>query len=106
MANRAISAERMRVVPKRSRQTSRVQKSGILKRRQRVLAWIAFVLLAAYGPVLAWLRSGGTRSDDTWMFPVAVAAVVGYVLIVDDIYRRRAARAEQARPDLDTPPDP
>jgi hypothetical protein len=87
-----------------------VQVTGILKRRQRILAWIAFLLLASYGPVLAWLRSGGTHPDDTWMFPVAVAAVVGYVLIVDDIYRRRAARAanpaEQARADLDTPPDP
>jgi hypothetical protein len=83
-----------------------VQSTGILKRRQRIMAWVAFLLLTAYAPVLAWLRSGEAHPDDTWMFPVAVAGLVGYVLIVDDVYRRRAARAEQARPDLDTPPDP
>jgi hypothetical protein len=83
-----------------------VQRTGILRPRQRILAWITFLLLSGYGPVLAWLRADTPHPDDTWMFPLAVAGLVGYVLIVDDVYRRRAARAAQARPDLDTPPDP
>jgi hypothetical protein len=46
------------------------------------------VLLAGYTPALAFL----TR-DDSWLFPLAVAAMVGYVIIVDDYLRRRAATA-------------
>lgn len=68
---------------------ARVQK-GILGKRQRRLAWFGFVLLAGYAPVVAWLKP-----DDTWLMPVAVAAVIGYVLIIDDVLRHRGARADE-----------
>ena len=47
--------------------------------------------MAGYAPVLAFL----TR-DDAYLFPLAVAGMVGYVIIVDDHLRRRAARAAAA----------
>jgi hypothetical protein len=72
----------------------RVQRMGILGRRQRRLSWVGFFLLALYAPILAWIRP-----DDTWMFSVAVAGMVGYVIVIDDYYRRRHAReaASQAQ---------
>lgn len=58
--------------------------NGFLGPRRRRLAWIGFLLLAAYTPVVAWLTP-----DDSWLMPIAVAGVVGYVIIVDDVLRRR-----------------
>ena len=60
---------------------------GILGPRQRRLAWVGFLLLAGYSPVVAWLMA-----DDTWLMPITVAGLVGYVLVVDDVIRGRAAR--------------
>lgn len=70
-----------------------MQRVGILGHRQRRLSWVGFLLLALYAPILAWIRP-----DDTWMFSVAVAGMVGYVIVIDDYYRRRhAAAAAQLR---------
>lgn len=66
---------------------------GILGQRQRRLAWIGFLLLAAYSPVVAWLTA-----DDTWLMPLAVAGVTGYVIIVDDVLRHRAGTPTRDRP--------
>jgi hypothetical protein len=62
--------------------------NGILRPRQRVLAWVGFLVLAGYAPVVAWLSP-----DDTWLLPITVAAVVGYLLIVDDVLRHRRVAA-------------
>jgi hypothetical protein len=59
-------------------------RNGILRPRQRVLAWVGFLVLAGYAPVVAWLSP-----DDTWLLPITVAGLVGYVLIVDDVIRHR-----------------
>jgi len=69
----------------------RVHGMGILGRRQRILAWIGFLALAAHAPVVAWVNSG-----DKWMASVVVAAIVGFVIVIDDYYRRRPV----------SPPDP
>jgi hypothetical protein len=66
---------------------------GILGQRRRRLAWLGFLLLAAYAPVVAWLTD-----DDTWMMPLTVAGLVGYVIIVDDVLRRRAQTQTRDRP--------
>ncbi len=68
--------------------------------RRRRHAWVVFLLLAAYTPALAFL----TR-DDSWLFPLAVAGMVGYVIIIDDQLRRRAVRSEQPEPAADTTRD-
>lgn len=72
---------------------------ALLGRRRRY-AWVVFLLLAAYAPALAFL----TR-DDSWLFPLAVAGMVGYVILVDDHLRRRAARSESSEPGADTTRD-
>ena len=36
----------------------RVHGMGILGRRQRILAWIGFLALAAHAPVVAWATPG------------------------------------------------
>jgi hypothetical protein len=59
---------------------------------QRRIAWAAFLLLAAYAPLVSWLKR-----DDTWLGPVAVAAMVGYALIIDDVLCRRAASRDGLR---------
>jgi membrane protein implicated in regulation of membrane protease activity len=64
---------------------------GILGRRQRILAWVGFLALAAHAPIVAWAKPG-----DTWMASVAVAAIVAFVIVIDDYYRRRPV----------SPPDP
>jgi hypothetical protein len=64
---------------------ARVRK-GILRPGQRRLAWVGFLLLAAYAPLVAWLQPG-----DTWLMPITVAGLVGYLLVVDDVLRRRSA---------------
>jgi hypothetical protein len=63
-------------------------RNGILRPRQRVLAWVGFLVVAGYAPVVAWLSP-----DDTWLLPITVAGLIGYVLIVDDVLRRRPAAA-------------
>ena len=70
----------------------RVHGVGILGRRRRILAWVGFFALAANAPVVAWAEPG-----DKWMASVFVAAIVGFVIVIDDFYRRR-------RPV--SPPDP
>jgi hypothetical protein len=64
---------------------------GILGRKQRILAWIGFLALAAHAPIVAWLKPG-----DGWMASIAVAAIIAFVLVIDDHYRRRPV----------SPPDP
>jgi hypothetical protein len=85
-------------------------RKGILGPRQRRLAWVGFLLLAAYSPVVAWLQP-----DDTWLMPITVAGLVGYVLIVDDLIRHRAAqnpdpdatiRGRRVNDDPGSSPDP
>jgi hypothetical protein len=65
-----------------------VQGQGLFTPRRRRLAWLGFVLLAAYAPLTSWL----TR-DDTYLMPLTVAGMIGYAIIVDDHLRRRAAKA-------------
>jgi hypothetical protein len=77
-------------------QESRPQHQRLLTGRRRPIAWLTFLALAAYTPVMAWLAR-----DDTWLFPLAVAAMVGYVLIVDDHLLHQARRAE-ARAEMET----
>jgi hypothetical protein len=70
---------------------------GILGRRQRILAWLGFLALAAHAPLVALLKPG-----DDWMLSVTVAAIVAFVIVIDDHERRRAtARASAA----DAPPN-
>lgn len=81
------------VAGRQRRQTGAVR-TGILRPRQRRLAWVGLLLLAAYAPVVAWLWP-----DDTWLMPLTVAGLIGYVLIVDDVLRHRAARDAGSGPD-------
>ena len=37
---------------------------------------------------MAWLQP-----DDTWLMPITVAGLIGYVLVVDDVIRRRPTPA-------------
>jgi hypothetical protein len=67
-------------------------RDGLLGARRR-LAWVGFLLLAGNAPVMAWFSR-----DDSWLFPLAVAAMVGYAIIVDDHLRRRAARPDLTEP--------
>ena len=68
---------------------------GALGRRQRLWAWILFLALAAYAPVVAYALKAPlvayTVPPDTWMLSVTVAALVAVVIVVDDAKRRRAA---------------
>lgn len=57
------------------------------------------MLVAAYAPVVAWLQA-----DDTWLMPITVAGLIGYVLIVDDVVRHRAARSAQEASTADPVP--
>jgi hypothetical protein len=63
---------------------------GILSRRQRVLAWVGFLVMAAYAPVMAY-----AMPDDTWLLSVTIAAIVAFVILVDDRERHRRPAAEQ-----------
>ena|SRR5436190_23624859 len=66
---------------------------GFLRRAQRRWAWVVFMALAGYAPVVAYaLRvpfSTYTIPSDTWVLSVTVAALVGVVIVVDDAIRRR-----------------
>ncbi len=66
-------------------------RSGILSQIQRRWAWVTFFLLAAYAPVVAVLLP-----DDTWLLSVTVAALVAFVIIVDDTERRRVRGDDSA----------
>ncbi len=66
---------------------------GILGRRQRILAWFGFLALAAHAPVVAWFTPG-----DKWMASVVVASIVGFVIVIDDYYRRRPVSPRIRRP--------
>jgi hypothetical protein len=85
-----------------------VQKGqGILGQHRRRWAWVAFLALAAYAPIVSYLLPYGsyTVPDDTWMLSVTVAGLVATVLIIDDVQRRQ--RQPEANPDADpdlTPP--
>ena len=57
---------------------------GVLGPRQRRLAWLAFMTLAAHAPFVAY-----SVPDDTWVLSIAVAGLVAYVIVVDDIQRRK-----------------
>jgi hypothetical protein len=70
---------------------------GILGRRQRILAWIGFLALAAHAPLVAFVKPG-----DDWLLSVTVAAIVAFVIVIDDHERRRAtARAAGQSPPQD-----
>jgi hypothetical protein len=84
-----------------------VQKDvGVLGRKRRRLAWLAFVALLAYAPLMAYLVRGPlalyTIPPDTWMLSVTVAGLVGFVLIVDDVERRKARRRAATEPSAPT----
>ena len=68
---------------------------GVLTPRRRRWAWAAFVALLLYAPVEAYLVNGPlalyTMPPDSWLLSATVAGLVGFVLIVDDIERRKAA---------------
>jgi hypothetical protein len=67
----------------------RVNGVGILGRRQRILAWIGFLALAAHAPLVAKVSPG-----DDWLLSVVVAAIVAFVIVIDDHERRQTVRAE------------
>jgi len=84
-----------------------VQKdTGVLGRKRRRLAWLAFAALLAYAPLMAYLVRGPlalyTIPPDTWMLSVTVAGLVGFVLIVDDVERRKARQRAAAEPSAPT----
>ena len=89
-------------------ETFRVQKDfGVLGLRRRRLAWVAFVALLTYAPVVAYLVRGPlalyTIPRDTWLLSATVAGLVGYVLIVDDVERRKAVRRAQSQAPAEPP---
>jgi hypothetical protein len=57
----------------------------VLSRRQRVVSWIALILLGAQAPVSARLLS-----DESWLFSIVVAGLVAVLIIADDKARRPA----------------
>jgi hypothetical protein len=69
---------------------------GVLTPRRRRWAWVAFVSLLLYAPVEAYLVNGPfvlyTMPPDSWLLSATVAGLVGFVLVVDDIERRKAGR--------------
>jgi hypothetical protein len=69
---------------------------GVLTPRRRRWAWVASVSLLLYAPVEAYLVNGPfalyTMPSDSWLLSATVAGLVGFVLIVDDIERRRQGR--------------
>jgi len=73
---------------------------GVLTRRRRRWAWVAFVALLLYTPVEAYLVNGPfaiyTMPSDSWLLSATVAGLVGLVLIVDDVERRKARAAPPA----------
>ena len=76
------------------------QDAGVLGRNQRRWAWVVFLALATYAPIVAYaLRSplvGYTLPQDTWMLSVTVASLVAVVIIIDDVKRRPRANHDMA----------
>jgi hypothetical protein len=70
------------------------EQQGILNRVQRRWAWVGFILLVINTPIVAL-----ASTDDSWMMSVTVAALVAFVIIIDDVQRHRAP----ADPPLDGP---
>ena len=60
------------------------EQQGFLSRAQRRWAWVGFFLLAINSPIVAY-----AISDDSWLLSVTVAAIVAFVIIIDDAQRRR-----------------
>jgi hypothetical protein len=75
---------------------------GVLTPTRRRWAWVAFVALLLYAPVEAYLVNGPfalyTMPSDSWLLSATVAGLVGFVLIVDDIERRKEGRAAPPAP--------
>jgi hypothetical protein len=65
---------------------------GLLSRRQRMLAWVGLVALAAQAPFAARLLP-----DDSWLFSLVVASMLAVLILADDKARRAPA---PERPDL------
>lgn len=61
--------------------------TGFLSRRQRVLAWLAFLLTAGQAPIVARLSP-----DASWLFAICVAGLVAVAIVADDLQRRPAGR--------------
>jgi hypothetical protein len=57
--------------------------TGILTRRQRLLAWIGFLATALMAPLAARLID-----DASWLFSLCVSALVASVILIDDRSRR------------------
>lgn len=62
------------------------QAPGFLTRRQRLLAWLGFFLVACQAPIAAKVLP-----DDSWLFSIVVALMVATVIMADDAVRRRPA---------------
>jgi hypothetical protein len=62
---------------------------GLLSRRQRLLAWLAFFALAVQAPFSARLLP-----DASWLFSLVVAGMVAVLILADDVERRRRPRPE------------
>jgi hypothetical protein len=76
---------------------------GVLTPLRRRWAWVAFVALLLYAPVEAYLVNGPfaiyRMPSDSWLLSATVAGLVGFVLIVDDIERRKEGRVPAPVPD-------
>ena len=75
---------------------------GVLTPLRRRWAWVAFVALLLYAPVEAYLVNGPfalyTMPSDSWLLSATVAGLVGFVLIMDDIERRKEGRVAPPTP--------
>jgi hypothetical protein len=60
--------------------------TGILTRRQRLLAWLGFLATALMAPLAARLID-----DASWLFSLCVSSLVAAVIVIDDRSRRPAA---------------
>jgi hypothetical protein len=72
------------------------EQQGILSRVQRRWAWIGFILLAINSPIVAL-----AIHDDSWLLSVTVAAIVAFVIIIDDSQRRRTPADRATESDWD-----
>ncbi|WP_433365958.1 hypothetical protein ACQPZX_36830 [Actinoplanes sp. CA-142083] len=61
-----------------------MRSAGFLSERQRLFAWVGFLLAAVQAPVAAKVID-----DASWLFAVAVALCVATVILADDAQRRR-----------------
>jgi hypothetical protein len=70
-------------------------RQGILSRIQRRWAWAGFLLLVVDGPIVAMISD-----DDSWMMSLTVASLVAFVILIDDVERRRPAKVDRT-PEID-----